>query len=91
MMVGSTILPMEATARYAIYVDGYMLTASGKKIFNNREPRRRQIADLKCNFFIDNKGNRKVIILDCGAYDNVFHTGSGGEYESHHLISSSFC
>ena len=58
MMVGSTILPMEATARYAIYVDGYMLTASGKKIFNNREPRRRQIADLKCNFFIDNKGNR---------------------------------
>ena len=91
MMIGSVTLPTNAAARYVIYVDGYKLTASGKNIFKSREPRRRQIEHLKCNFFIDNDGRKKVIMLDCGAYDNVFHTGSGGEYESHHLISSSFC
>lgn len=91
MMIGSVTLPTNAAARYVIYVDGYKLTASGKNIFKSREPRRQQIEHIKCNFFIDNDGRKKVIILDCGAYDNVFHTGSGGEYESHHLISSSFC
>ncbi|MBQ6143343.1 MAG: hypothetical protein IJI84_02485 [Clostridia bacterium] len=91
MMIGSVTFPTNAAARYVIYVDGYMLTASGKNIFNNREPRRQQIEHLKWNSFEDKNGNIKVIILDCGAYDNVFHTGTGGGYESHHLISSSFC
>lgn len=91
MMVGIISLPTNAASRYVIYVDGYILTASGITIFNNREVRRRQIVALKCNLFVDNNGKKKAIILDCGAYDNVFHTGIGGEYESHHLISSSFC
>ena len=34
MMIGSVTFPTNAAARYVIYVDGYMLTASGKNIFN---------------------------------------------------------